>query len=71
MRTSRPVEVQGRFLGVVVNHASADWCFLATDPAVSDIDRVTFPSPAAAEQAARRAVARGDAGREAERERHP
>ena len=66
MRTSRPVEVEGRFLGVVVNHAGTDWRFIATDPAVEDIDRTTFPSPTAAERAVRLVVARSSGrGRDA------
>jgi hypothetical protein len=51
MHTSRPIEVQGRFLGVAVAHAAA-WRFIATDPVVEDIDGATFPSPAEAERVA-------------------
>jgi len=47
MHTSRPIEVQGRFVGVAVAHAAA-WRFIATDPAVEDIDGATFQSPAEA-----------------------
>ena len=47
MHTSRPIEVQGRFIGVAVTHATA-WRFIATDPAVEDIDGATFQSPAEA-----------------------
>ena len=51
MHTSRPIEVQGRFLGVAVAQAAA-WRFIATDPVVEDIDGATFPSPAEAERVA-------------------
>ncbi|WP_431271115.1 Bug family tripartite tricarboxylate transporter substrate binding protein [Dankookia sp. P2] len=43
MHTSRPIEVQGRFLGVAVTQA-AHWRFIATDPAVEDLDGATFPA---------------------------
>ncbi|HEY0418957.1 MAG TPA: hypothetical protein VGC80_05515 [Acetobacteraceae bacterium] len=52
-----PIEVQGRFLGVVVIHASV-WRFIATDPAVEDIDGATFPSPAEAKRVAGLVVGR-------------
>jgi len=71
MRTSRPVKVQGRILGIVVNHAGEDWRFLAADPAISDIDRATFASPANAERVARLVFARSDTSRDAKRVRHP
>ncbi|TCZ54651.1 hypothetical protein [Roseicella aquatilis] len=49
MHTSRPIEVQGRFLGVAVTQPAANrgssWRFIATDPAVEDLDGFTFPSP--------------------------
>lgn len=51
MHTSRPIEVQGRFLGVAVTQA-AQWRFIATDPAVEDLDGATFPSPAEAQRVA-------------------
>jgi len=51
MHTSRPIEVQGRFLGVAVTHAAA-WRFIATDPVVEDLDGATFPSPAEAQRVA-------------------
>jgi hypothetical protein len=51
MHTSRPIEVQGRFLGVAVTNASA-WRFIATDPAVEDIDGASFASPAEAQRVA-------------------
>ncbi|MFC7473271.1 hypothetical protein ACFQS7_02835 [Dankookia sp. GCM10030260] len=51
MHTSRPIEVQGRFVGVAITQA-ADWRFIATDPAVEDLDGATFPNPAAAQRVA-------------------
>jgi hypothetical protein len=51
MHTSRPIEVQGRFLGVAVTQA-AKWRFIATDPVVEDLDGATFPSPAEAQRVA-------------------
>lgn len=51
MHTSRPIEAQGRFLGVAVTQANA-WRFIATDPLVEDIDGATFPTPAEAERVA-------------------
>ena len=51
MLASRPIEVQGRFLGVAVTHEAA-WRFIATHPAVGDIDGATFPSPAEAKRVA-------------------
>jgi hypothetical protein len=47
MLASRPIEVQGRFLGVAVTHESA-WRFVAVHPSVRDIDGTTFASPAEA-----------------------
>jgi hypothetical protein len=56
MHTSRPIEVQGRFLGVAVTQAAptlaAKWRFIATDPAVEDLDGASFPSPAEAQRVA-------------------
>lgn len=57
MHTSRPIEVQGRFLGVAVTHAAA-WRFVATDPVVEDIDGATFPSPGEAQRVAGLVLAR-------------
>jgi hypothetical protein len=51
MLTSRPIAVEGRFLGVAVTDAAA-WRFIATDPAVEDIDGASFPSPAEAARVA-------------------
>ena len=66
MHTSRPIEVQGRFLGVAVTQAASplaapplaasplvsQWRFIATDPAVEDLDGASFPSPAEAQRVA-------------------
>lgn len=56
MHTSRPIEVEGRFLGVAVTHATGSkgptWRFIATDPVVEDLDGFTFPSPAEARRVA-------------------
>ncbi|WP_240046985.1 hypothetical protein [Paracraurococcus ruber] len=53
---SRPIEVEGRFLGVAVTLASLPagpaWRFIATDPVVEDLDGATFPSPAEAARVA-------------------
>lgn len=57
MLASRPIEVQGRFLGVAVTHETA-WRFVATHPSVEDIDGATFPSPAEAKRAAELVLAR-------------
>ena len=57
MHTPRPIEVQGRFLGVAVTHAAA-WRFVATDPVVEDIDGATFPSPSEARRVAGLVLAR-------------
>jgi hypothetical protein len=51
MRTSRPIEVQGRFLCVAVTQTGA-WRFIATDPAVQDINGAIPPSPAEAQRVA-------------------
>ncbi|MDO9708025.1 hypothetical protein [Paracraurococcus lichenis] len=56
MHTSRPIEVEGRFLGVAVTHAAGQagpaWRFIATDPVVEDLDGASFPSPAEAQRVA-------------------
>jgi hypothetical protein len=44
MIQSRPIEIDGRFVGVAV-HASADWHFVAVDPLVEDIHGRHFASP--------------------------
>ncbi|MCB4821270.1 hypothetical protein [Roseicella aerolata] len=62
MHTSRPIEVEGRFLGVAVtqatDHLDSVWRFIATDPAARDLDGITFPSPAEARRAAGQVVQR-------------
>ena len=62
MRRSHPIAVRGRFLGVVVTHAAADWRFIATDPVVEDIDNRTLSSPAEAERVAHLVLARNSGG---------
>ena len=57
MLASRPIEAQGRFLGVAVTHATA-WRFVAVHPSVEDIDGATFPSPAEARRVAGLVLAR-------------
>lgn len=52
MHTSRPIEVDGRFVGVAVAR-DAGWRFLATDPALEDLQGQPFPSPDAAARMAR------------------
>jgi hypothetical protein len=49
MIQSRPIEVDGRFVGVAV-HASLDWHFIATDPLMDDLHGQHFAN---AEDAAR------------------
>lgn len=49
MVQSRPVDVDGRFVGVAVN-ASASWHFVAIDPVLDDLHGASFAS---AEEAAR------------------
>ncbi|MDO9713411.1 hypothetical protein [Paracraurococcus lichenis] len=62
MHTSRPIEVQGRFLGVAVTHAAEQggkaWRFVATDPLLEDLDGATFPSPAEVQRVAGLVLAR-------------
>jgi hypothetical protein len=57
MIQSRPVEVDGRFVGVAVQ-ASAQWHFVAVDPALEDLHGCWFPNPSAAEAMARQVLAR-------------
>ncbi|MBK1656659.1 hypothetical protein [Paracraurococcus ruber] len=62
MHTSRPIDVQGRFLGVAVTHVADHgglaWRFVATDPLLEDLDGATFPSPAEAQRVAGLVLAR-------------
>ncbi len=57
MIQSRPVEVDGRFVGVAVR-ASAQWHFVALDPQVEDLHGACFGSPAEAAALARQVIAR-------------
>jgi hypothetical protein len=57
MHTSRPIDIDGRFIGVAVTDAT-DWRFIATHPAVHDLDGAHFPDPAAAQRAAGQAMRR-------------
>jgi hypothetical protein len=49
MHTSRPIEVQGRFVGVAVTQAG-HWCFIATHPAAETLNGSTFPSSTEAQR---------------------
>ena len=55
MRTSRPIEVNGRFVGVAVARGAA-WLFLATDPALEELQGQPFANPAEATRVARLAL---------------
>jgi len=44
MIQSRPIDLNGRFVGVAVN-ASTDWHFVAIDPVLDDLDGARFASP--------------------------
>lgn len=57
MIQSRPVEVDGRFVGVAVQ-SSAHWHFVAVDPVLDDLHGACFPSALAAEETARQVLAR-------------
>ncbi len=56
MHTSRPVEVEGRFLGVAVtqtpDHRGLTWRFIATDPTVAELDGAMLHDPAEARRIA-------------------
>ncbi|WP_426955971.1 hypothetical protein [Muricoccus radiodurans] len=58
MHASRPIEVEGRFVGVAVARDAA-WLFLATDPALEDLEGQTFPDPSEAARVARLVLLRG------------
>lgn len=62
MRDSRPIAVDGRFVGVAVARDAA-WLFLATDPAFAELQGQPFPDPGEAERVARLFLTRGAAGR--------
>ena len=58
MHASRPISVEGRFVGVAVARET-DWLFLATDPAMEDLEGAAFPTPAEAVRVARLVLQRG------------
>jgi hypothetical protein len=58
MNASRPISVEGRFVGVAVAR-EADWLFLATDPVLEDLEGAAFPDPAEATRVARIVLMRG------------
>ncbi len=67
MIQSRPVEIDGHFVGVAVN-ASADWHFVAIDPALEDLHGMHFSTPDEVSRVARLVVERtGPARRPAPR----
>lgn len=68
MHTSRPIEVQGRFVGVAVTQAD-HWRFIATHPAVETLNGSTFPSPTEAQRVVRLALVRHGAQTTADRAR--
>lgn len=57
MIQSRPLEVDGRFVGVAVL-ASACWHVVAVDPALEDLHGACFASAAEAQAMARELLAR-------------
>ncbi len=58
MLASRPISVDGRFVGVAVARET-DWLFLATDPVLEDLEGAAFPNPAEATRVARLVLMRG------------
>lgn len=64
MIQSRPIDIDGRFVGVAVN-ASADWHFVSVDPQLEDIHGAHFASPEEAARVARLVLQRGRGGRQA------
>ncbi|MBP0447041.1 hypothetical protein J8J14_19895 [Roseomonas sp. SSH11] len=58
MLSSRPISVEGRFVGVAVAR-ELDWVFLATDPVLEDLQGAAFPDPAEATRVARLVLLRG------------
>lgn len=58
MLASRPISVDGRFVGVAVAREK-DWLFLATDPVLEDLEGAAFPNPAEAARVARLVLMRG------------
>ncbi|MGG5890908.1 hypothetical protein ACLF3G_27875 [Falsiroseomonas sp. HC035] len=61
MIQSRPIEIDGRFVGVAV-HSAKDWHLVAVDPALEDLHGTRFPSPADAERVARLVLRRARGG---------
>lgn len=57
MIQSRPIEIDGRFVGIAVN-ASANWHFVAMDPVLEDLDGAHFPNPQEMTRVARTVLAR-------------
>lgn len=57
MIQSRPIELDGRFVGVAVN-AAADWHFVAVDPLLDDLHGAHLPSPEEMARVARQMLAR-------------
>jgi hypothetical protein len=67
MFQSRPIEIDGRFVGVAVAN-ERHWHFVATDPVLEDLHGATFPSPSEAARVARLVLARsGAAGQQPRR----
>jgi hypothetical protein len=64
MLQSRPIEIEGRFVGVAVAN-ERHWHFVATDPVLEDLHGATFPTPAEATRVARLVLARSGAARPA------
>ncbi len=58
MLASRPISVDGRFVGVAVARET-DWLFLATDPVLEDLEGAAFANPAEATRVARLVLMRG------------
>ena len=58
MLASRPISVEGRFVGVAVAR-EADWLFLATDPVLEELEGAAFPNAAEAARVARLVLLRG------------
>lgn len=67
MRTSRPIEARGRFVGIAVDDSgpiAPPWRFIALDPALAPLEGRHFPSLEALRQAAARLASLGpSAGR--------
>ena len=57
MIQSRPVDVDGRFVGVGVN-ASSSWHFVALDPVLDDLHGAHFPTLEQMRQTARAVLER-------------